>query len=80
MPLNAGDSTIQPGTLSRAFYDALGAIDMTGESDAIRRSICAALAAAVVDHITANANVVVPAESFDGVFPEVETVLEGAIE
>lgn len=62
MSMDAGDNTVQVGTMAKAIYDELtsefGAAGST-DLDEQRKKMAAAIAAAVVNHIKDNADVTI---------------------
>ena len=86
----AGTSTVAPGTMARAIYDAIvaefGAV--TGQEDADRKRTCAAVAQGVVAHLASFADVRVKttdvalqrAGGVDTDGPAADRVLSGALE
>lgn len=61
MALTAGDDTVATNTMARSFYDALNSAfgSVTGDSDALRRDMCAAFASAICSHIKSFGDVVI---------------------
>jgi 20S proteasome alpha/beta subunit len=73
MSMTAGDETVQAGTMAKAIYDKLDElIDPNVSGDDARKLVAAALAQAIVEYMTANADVEIPADGIDSGIPSVD--------
>lgn len=64
MSMNAGDATVQAGTMARAIYDELEAlVDPSLSGEEARKRVAAAIARGVIAHLRANAEAVIPPNS-----------------
>lgn len=77
MSMNAGDETVQAGTMARAIYDALEQlVDPSLSGEAARKRVAAAIAQGVVQHIREHAEAVIPPNEIAAGFPPAERRLE----
>lgn len=77
MSMNAGDETVQAGTMARAIYDALEQlVDPSLSGEAARKRVAAAIAQGVVQHIREHAEAVVPSGGIISGMPPAERRFE----